>query len=91
MNKSICGYSTKEYTFRYRGVALTSDSFEDISKQMSKDMQEMLLLLDGGRLDELFAEVRTEVRILCYDVSSEDYEANLLTAITICRRAAVLV
>lgn len=57
LNKSICGYSTKEYTFRYRGIALTSDSFEDIFKQMSKDMQKLLLLLDGGSLDELFEEV----------------------------------
>lgn len=60
LNKDICGYCTKEYTFRYRGAALTSDSFEDIFKQMSKDMQKMLLLLDGGSLDELFAEVRTD-------------------------------
>lgn len=55
LNRSICGYCTKEYTFRYRGVALTSDSFADIFKQMSKDMKKMLLLLDSGSLDELFA------------------------------------
>lgn len=57
LNKSICGYSTKEYTFRYRGIALTSDSFGNIFKQMSKDMKKMLLLLDDGSLHELFEEV----------------------------------
>jgi len=60
LNKKICGFCTKEYTFRYRGVALTADSFEDIFKQMSKDMQKMLLLLDSGCLSELFAEVPTD-------------------------------
>ena len=60
LNKRICGFCTKEYTFRYRGVALTADSFEDIFKQMSKDMRKMLLFLDGGFLNELFAEVQTD-------------------------------
>ena len=57
LNKSICGYCTKEYTFRYRGIALTSDSFGDIFEQMSRDMKKMLLLLNNGSLQELFEEV----------------------------------
>ena len=60
LNKEICSFCTKEYTLRYRGVALAVDSFEDIFRKMSKDMQKMLLLLDSGCLSELFAEVRTD-------------------------------
>lgn len=48
VNKQICGYTTKDYVFRYRGVALTSDEFKDIYTQMITTMELLLSRIKDG-------------------------------------------
>ena len=55
LNSKICSFTTDKYNFRYRGIAIPSDSFKLLFDRLRKEMSQMLDMLRNGFLDELFS------------------------------------